>query len=571
LTRFRIPLPDGDLLTASFNRRITLSPDGSRIVCNPVRRGRDQLLDRSLDELDFKPTLENTGGVSVFSPNGRSLAYFESTGPYRLRKLALSGGAPTTLCDLESFAGATWADDDTIYLIPTVPAGIVRLAAETPGTPQEILKIAFDQGERLYKYPHALPGGKAVLYTLATVDAESFDDARIAVFSTQNGQRKTLVEGGTHPRFSPSRHLVYARNGSLLAVAFDPDRLEVIGQPFPVLEGVLMSRNTGVANFDISASGDLVYIPGTAVGGERTLHWVDRRGRSEALPLPPRAYLHPRLSPDGTRLAIEVEGTDHDVFVYDFRSAVLANLTTDGVSHWPIWSPDGRRIGYRSGPMGRFRLFEMLADRSAPARQVLTADFTQSPGSYSPDGHAMAFTMNLQSAATAKVAVVPLEGDPTPTPLDDSRYAQGSPKFSPDGRYLAYCSNESGRPQVYVKAFPGPGPKGQVSTDGGTDPVWRRDGRELFYRNGDSMMVVPVLKGPGFSTGRPEELWKAGYSHGMSSSCGGPGLTSSNYDVTADGQRFLMVRDDDVASESAREIVLVQGWADEVSRRAARS
>jgi hypothetical protein len=160
---------------------------------------------------------------------------------------------------------------------------------------------------------------------------------------------------------------------------------------------------------------------------------------------------------------------------------------------------------------------------------------------------------------------VPLQGDSKPRPLDDNKYAEGSPKFSPDGRWLAYCSNESGKPQVYVQAFPGPGPKTQVSNDGGTDPVWRRSGGELFYRNGDSMMAVPVSTASGFTAGRPHELWKGRYSHGMSSSCGPPGLSSSNYDVTADGKRFLMIKDDDQDSATSRQIIVVLDWMDELN------
>ena len=190
---------------------------------------------------------------------------------------------------------------------------------------------------------------------------------------------------------------------------------------------------------------------------------------------------------------------------------------------------------------------------------------SQSAESYSPDGHAIAYTA-ADPGAPPKITVVPLQGDQTAQPLDNTKYAEGSPKFSPDGHWLAYCSNESGKPQVYVQEFPGPGPKIQVSTDGGTDPVWKRTGGELFYRNGDSMMLVAVSTAPTFSAGRPQELWKGRYSHGMSSSCGPPGATSSNYDVTADGKRFLMIKDDDQDSATSKQVVVVLGWADELTR-----
>jgi serine/threonine-protein kinase len=571
LVRFAIALPERHFCNASFNKRVVISPDGAYLACNAVVQGaQPSLLIRSMRDLELKAPAEGAYGTPFFSSDGRWLAYFAQEPSWRLRKIALSGGAPVTVCSFEFQGGGTWVADDVIYFISATPGALMRVPA-AGGEPVEALNVDFDQGERLYKFPWALPGGD-VLLTVGTIETESFDDAQIAVFSPRTGAKRILVEGGSSPCYSPSGHLVYARDGRLLAVSFNPDRLEVTGQPFTVLEGVLMSRNTGTANFDISAAGDLVYVPGKAVGGARTLHWVDRSGRAEQLPLPPRSYLHPRLSPDATRLAIEIEGSDHDVYVYDFRNGVLSNITTDGVSHWPVWSPDGQRIGYRSGPMGRFQLFQVPADRSRSAEPVAAApDVSQSPGSYSPDGRALVYTMNLMTASAPKIAVVRLEGDRTPRPLDDTRYSQGSPKFSPDGRFLAYCSNESGRPQVYVQAFPGPGPKAQVSSDGGTDPVWRRNGGELFYRNGNSMMAVPVATTPAFSSGRPQEMWKGSYSHGMSSSCGAPGLSSSNYDVTADGQRFLMIRDDDIESETSREIVLVQGWADEVRRLAART
>src|SRR5688500_6972984 len=201
-----------------------------------------------------------------------------------------------------------------------------------------------------------------------------------------------LGEGGCYPRYSPSGHVVYARAGSLFAVPFDARSQTVTGQPFKVLDGVMMSRNSGVANFDISANGTLVYIQGQADGGARTLHWVDRSGKPEKLPLPSRSYLHPRISPDGRRLAIEVEGSSHDVHVYDFSTGVLTNFTNDGISHWPIWSPEGSRIGQRSAPMGRSRLFQTPAERSAAPVRVDTPGTASRTGSYGPGGRAMVYT-----------------------------------------------------------------------------------------------------------------------------------------------------------------------------------
>ena len=566
LTRFAIVMPEGEFHQASFNSRIGISRDGTRIAFNTVGQGGTiPLYTRSLSDLVSTRIKEVVAGAAAFfSPDGRWLGFFITSPTLGMRKLALSGGAPVTICGTGNFAGATWADDDTIYFVPDMPGGVSSVPA-AGGQPKEILKIDAENGERILKFPHALPGGRALLYTVATVDSESFDDAHIAVVSLESGKRKKLVEGATYPRYSPSGHLVYARNGNLLAVRFDPRRLEVTGQPFTVLEGVLMSRNTGVANFDIAASGDLAYIPGIAEGGARTLVWVDRSGQSDKVPLPPRSYLHPRISPDGRKLAVEIEGSHHDIYVYDFTNSVLSNITNDGVSHWPIWSPDGQDIGYRSGPMGRFQLWQVRADRSRPPELVPAAGVSQSAESYSPDGRTIAYTA-AAPGVPPKVTIVPLQGDRTPRPLDSSRYAEGSPKFSPDGGWMAYCSNESGKPQVYVQAFPGPGPKTQVSNDGGTDPVWKTTGGELFYRNGDSMMAVLVSTVDTFTAGRPQELWKGHYSHGMSSSCGPPGMTSSNYDVTGDGHRFLMIRDDDQDAATSRQIVVVLGWADGLSR-----
>jgi WD40 repeat protein len=571
LTRFRIPLPEGGVAVASFNKRVAISPDGTHIAFTVVpggvsgytSLGSDLFFLHSLSELEPK-MLPVDVGAPFFSFDGRWVGVMgAAAGKPVMRKMAVDGGPPGDVCPT-GYIGATWAADDIIYFVADVPGGLVRVPA-VGGEPKEVVKIDLARGERQHRYPCALPGGKAILLTLGTADSETFDDARIAVLNLQTGQTKTLVEGGTHPRYSPSGHLLYARGGKVFAVRFDANRLEATGQAFPVLDEVLMSRNSGVANYDVSVTGDLVYAAGPMDKGERTLVWVDRNGNAEPLKLPPKAYLHPRISPDLRQLALEIEGPNHNFYVYDFAREVLSHMTTDGVSHWPVWSPDGTRLVYRSGAMGHFKMWQVPADGSHPAEQLPGTGTSQSAESWSPDGHALAYTA-ITPEAGSHIMVESLEGEHESRPFADIKAAAGSPKFSPDGRWLAYCSNETKKPQVYVQAFPGPGPKTQVSSDGGTDPVWKRTGGELYFRNGDKMMAVQVSTAPTFAAGHPRTLWEGHYSHGMSTSCGPPGATSSNYDVTADGKRFLMIKDEAPDTAVSKQIIVVLGWADEVKR-----
>lgn len=571
LTRFSIPLPEGTFALASFNKRVAISPDGTHIAFNLIRGGvsnyipigGDILYLHSLRELEPKP-FPFDGGAPFFSFDGRWLGFLGSAaGKPVLRKIPMDGGPPGDICGRPCI-GATWTADDIIYFVAGVPGGLLRVAA-AGGQPTEVAKIDLANGQRTHRSPCALPDGKGILLTIGTADTETFDDAHVAVFNVETGQIKTLVEGGTQPRYSPSGHLLYARDGKILAVRFEPYKLEVSGQPFTVLEGVLMSRNSGVANYDVSESGDLAYFPGVVDKGERTLVWVDRNGSAEPLKLPPKPYLHPRISPDMHQLAIEIEGPNHNFYVYDFARDVLSQMTTDGVSHWPVWSPDGTQLVYRSGPMGAFKMWQISADRSRAPSQLPGTGVSQSAESWSPDGHALAYTATTPEAGS-HIMVESLDGEHESHPFADIKASAGSAKFSPDGRWLAYCSNETSKPQVYVQAFPGPGPKIQVSSDGGTDPVWKRTGGELYFRNGDKMVAVAVSTTPTFTAGHPRTLWEGRYSHGMSTSCGPPGATSSNYDVTGDGQRFLMIKDEAPSTAVSKHLIVVLGWADEVNR-----
>jgi roadblock/LC7 domain-containing protein len=339
-----------------------------------------------------------------------------------------------------------------------------------------------------------------------------------------------------------------------------------------------MSTNSGSAHFDISRTGSLAYAAGKAEGGERTMVWVDREAKATPLPLPPRSYLFPRISPDGRQLAFEIEGVNHDLYTYDPDRGVTTKIATDGMSHAPVWTPDGKHIAFRSWKAGTMTMWWMPSDRSGPEERLTMVGARQSVVSFSPDGRYLAFNqmemggMGMESGEMAMMGpggtgvwILPMQGDRTPQRFAASKFIQGSGRFSPDGKWVAYCSNEAGRNEVFVQPWPGPGAKIQISSEGGTDPIWSRNSKELFYRNRDKMMVVAVATHPTFQASKPQLLWEARYSHGMSSSCGPPGTTEGNYDVTGDGRRFLMIRDLDEDAVSTP-MVVVLNFAEEVKK-----
>ena len=520
-----------------------------------------QIYVRPIDQQDARPIDGAMGDAPFFSPDGKWLGFWHA--PTRtLRKVALSGGAPVKICGAESgVSGAAWGPDDTIVFawfdLFRVPAA--------GGDPKLLLKVDEKNGERFYRHPSFLPGGKAILFTISTEDTESYDNGRIAVLSLETGEKKIVLEGGTSARYSPSGHLVYAREGKLLAVPFNLRKLQVTGPPVSVLEGVFMSSNTGMAAFSISSDGSLVYAAGGVEGGARVPVWVDRRGGAMPLPLPARSYLHPRLSPDERQLAIEIEGPAHDFYTYDFSRGALTKMSFDGASHWPMWTPKGDRLTFRSWKTGTMTMWWMPADRSSLPELLTNIGSMQSPESWSPDGKTLAFTQMDEPQNASDVYVLPFDGDRKPRPLLKSRFTEGSPKFSPDGKWLAYSSDESGHPEIYAMAYPGPGPTVQISTNGGTDPVWRPKGGEMYYRNGDQMMAVTITDPMKLGVSKPNVLWKGHYLAGVGSSCGMSGPTSANYDVTADGQRFLMI-EDKAQDVVGRQLSVIPGWAEDLKR-----
>jgi len=413
------------------------------------------------------------------------------------------------------------------------------------------------KGEVSHRSPEILPSGKAVLFTIWT--GMGSENARIGVLSLETGEQRVLVEGGTNPQYASSGHLVYARTGGLLAVPFDLKRLEVTGPPVSVLEGVRMHPASGTAEFSVSADGALAYVRGGWSFGEHTLVWVDHRGAVEALPVSSRGYLSPRLSPDAQRLSVSIPGSNSGVWVYDTARGTLTRLTESTVNPRAIWTPDGKHLTFLAAPGGALNIYWMPADGSSAAERLTTGENIQLPGSWSPDGQVLAFS-EADPTTGWDIWVLKLGGARRPRPFLQTPYNEYAPAFSPDGRWLAYGSDESGRPEIYVRPFPGPGGKTQISTDGGVQPVWARSGRELFYRNADKMMAAAIEANPAFSAAKPKLLFEGHYEASTFS-------FEPNYDVSPDGKRFLMVKGSEQES-AATQLNVVLNWSDELRRLA---
>jgi Tol biopolymer transport system component len=373
--------------------------------------------------------------------------------------------------------------------------------------------------------------------------------------------RRTLNVAGTGPHYVQPGFLVYAQAGSLMAVPFDTKRLEVTGTPVQVVDGVLQSVVNGFAHYDVSADGLLVYLSGGMQTSERKLIWVDRTNGSErVVPLPTRAYRYPRISPDdGSRIAVTVEGTSSHVWVYNTRTEVFNQLTFEGgVNLIGAWTPDGTRVAFSSTRGGVQNPYWQTANGSGAAERLLTSENVTSPASFSRDGQFVASTV-LRADTGYDIDVLHLSDRKTERLLQ-TRATEGAPTFSPNGHWLAYMSQEQiGPPEIFVQPFPATDIKWKVSTEGGTEPVWRHDGKELFYRSGNQMMAVPVSTEGTFSYGKPHALFEAAEYVPTSG-------TFPNYDVSSDGQRFLMVKSNDQA-QVMTQINVVTNWGEELKRR----
>jgi serine/threonine-protein kinase len=556
VTQFSVQLPSTQALKLDNEPALALSVDGSRLVYVATVDGQPQLMLRSLNHLDAVPIPGTTDGEGAFiSPDGNWVGFFAEG---KLKKASLNGGPVTNLADIAIGRGGTWGPDDTIVYSPDAAAGLIRIPA-TGGTPQPVSTLDPAKKERTHRWPQFLPGGKAVLFTVGTLDSpDYYDDGRIDAVVLATGERRTLLEGSSMGRYVPSGHLLFARGGVLFAVAFDADRLKVTGTPLPVLEGISGELTTGAAHFAAADNGTLAYVPGQVRGALAVLAWGDRNGTFEPLPLPPHSYLDPSLSADGNHLAVVIPaGKDEDIWIYDFARGTLSRLTFGGTNRGPRWSPDGKKIAYTVfAPDGKCDIYSKSADGSGAAEHILRSDTVHYVDSWSPDGKALVFT-KTNARAIGEIWVLPLEGDRKARKITQSEFGEGNASISPDGHWLAYVSVESGRPQVFVRPFDGSAGKWQVSTEGALEPQWSSNGRELFYRNvlDNRMMAVPVETGAKFVAGTPRKLFDGVYNPRT--------VTDTLYGVAPDGQRFLMIRPA-TAETHSRQVNVVLNWFEEL-------
>ena len=534
---------------------LALSPDGKNLVYVGHQAATTMLVLRALDRLEETP-IAGTEGASdpFFSPDSQWIGFFADG---KLKKISIQGGAPITICDGPSDRGASWALDNTIVFSPTFTSGLLRVSV-AGGAPQPIISPDPGKGERTYRWPQVLPDGKTALYTIGMAASPAYyDDAPIAVVSLETGRSHVVVQGASMARYVASGHLVYARAGALFAVPFDLRRGEVVGVAVPILGGVWGVPESGAAHFAVSDDGSLAYIPGRVQAEVGNLVWVDRKGNVQPLPVPAQSYLRPRLSPDGKRVAVGIgPAGGGDVWVYSLEGKTLTRLTFDGRYNYPVWSPDGKHVAFGTNK-GLERIQWKAADGSAPGEPLSTGSVQQIPESWTPDGELLAFSQFGQGTR-GDIWLLPVKGDRKPRPFLQTVANEYGPAFSPDGRWLAYVSEESGRNEVYVQTFPGPGGKWEVSTEG-RDPVWSRNGRELFYRAANNFMVVSVEILPTFSAGQPRLLFQKNFAYARD--------LTSDFDVSPDGQRFLMIQN--AAGESApTQIDVVLNWFDELHRLA---
>ena len=528
-----------------------ISASGDRVVYVSTENegpftgsNQNELRVRSLDTFESETLVgAERGEQPFFSPDGNWIGFFRDND---LAKIPVEGGAPVVLATTSGPGnGASWGTDGEIIYAESYVGPLWRVP-ESGGEP--VALTALDDDERSHRYPQILPDGKSVLFSVKQEDILTFDDGRIAVAEIATGEHRILLEGGMYARYVESGHLVYARNGGLLAAPFDLDRLEITGGAVPVLDGVITNPITGTAVFACSPGGTLVFVSGTYPTGLTSVFAFDRESGTRRTLIDDRMASFPNLSPEESRLVMHGSAAHDQVLVLDLERETLMRVSdTSGNNILPIWGPDEDRVVFTSDRSGQDEIVWMPAGGGGPMETLVEpTDLPQDAGSWSANGTLLAFNRGIRSSRDIWVLDVDAG---VAAPFLDSPHYEGEPAFSPDGKWIAYSSDESGTGEIFISPYPGPGGRIQISSGGGAQPRWRGDGAELYYFTETAVVAVPMAWSPGPRPGRPQPLFEVN------------GRVPVGYDVTRDGQTFYVAEFDESRLRSTR-IDVILNWFD---------
>jgi serine/threonine-protein kinase len=559
VSRFALTASGAAISISGVGRDVTLTPDGSRVVY--VAANGTTLFVRPLDQLEATPIVRVGAPRDPFvSPDGQWVGFFD--GGLTLKKVPVTGGPAVLVARLDSFGrGATWVDDTIIFATQSTTTGLQRVSADG-GTPTVLTRPDRGRGELGHAWPEVVPGSQTVLYTV-TATTGGLDAAAIAAFDLRGNRSTILLRGGSDARYGPSGHLVYGTAGSLRAIGFDATRLSVVGPSVLVVPQV-RTTSFGAVAAGLARDGTLVYAAGGAESGaERTLVWVDRQGRETPMAAPPRAYYFPRVSPDGAQVAANaVVDQNSDIWLWDLGRATLTRATSDpAVDPVFVWRPDSHRVVFSSNRAGAFNLFSQAADGTGAVERLTETPNPQIPSAVSPNGTRLVFSETALTTGD-DVMALGLDGTRQVVALVQTPFDERNGIVSPDGHWLAYEANDTAAFEIYVRPFPDVSRgRWQVSTSGGTQPLWAPSGQELFYFAPDgALMRVVIAAAPAWKAGVPTKLLEGRY---VVSTGGNP---ARNYDITADGQRFVMLKARQSDSTVPPQIVVVEHFDEELKR-----
>jgi eukaryotic-like serine/threonine-protein kinase len=522
---------------------VAISPDGRSIVFTGVEDQQIRLYIRNVDTFESRPIAGTEGGRSpFFSPDGKWLGFLTA---HHLKKVQLSGDDPVALCPVSNPRGGSWSDDGTILFSPFYYAGLSKISSEG-GTPQPVTQVDKSKGERNHRWPFLLPGGKVALFTIGM--GGRWSDAYIGAVRLDTGERKVVLRGGFGARYLPTGHMIFGRGDALYVIGFDPEKLQTIGDPVQLVAGVGDST-AGTLEYAFSQNGTLLTLPiGLTFDEGGALIQLNRKGEKIPFAHPSLESVivkNPKISPDGSRVAGDQK---FEVWIYDLERGTSTRLTSGSRTAWPRWTPDGKRVTYNSERLGFWNPFWRAADGSDQEQPVFTNESILNPTDWSSDGKKL--LLYRDSPQTGSDVVVFDTTDKQLKELVATPATEWSGIFSPDAKWIAYRSDESGRFEIYVRSFQGPEGRWQVSTDGGTAPMWKQQ-NELIYMQGEKVMRVPIQTEPSFSAGTPELLFEGHY---------------VEMDVTSDHQRFIATVPKEKAKQDYRNVVI--NWFEEVRKRA---